>query len=356
MHVGVGRKLLSTPSRLLKLLLPLKPTGFSHPIDSPLALLVHPQQPLSYLERLIQAELPLITSPNSAPRPPNISFKAIDLSDALVEAQNSNPQSLKKLQSLRGGEGQGGVETGGGLGSLSPSEKSGKGGYVRWSTSTEVGDFVRDAARGKEFVIGIEGSEDLPVGIPSFRQRTHYLRQRLMATTREIEQLERLKSECDGIAHRGAQRVAISGFAGLVGWWAGVYWLTFKTSLGWDVMEPVTYFVGLSTVMGGYLFFLYNNREVSYRSALHMTVSKRQMKLYREKGFDIEKWEELVNEGKALRREIKAIAEEYDVDWDERSDEVGGDKVIKVLNENEKGGKRGQETRIWEEREDAKTK
>ena len=82
-------------------------------------------------------------------------------------------------------------------------------------------------------------------------------------------------------------------------------------------MEPVTYLIGLSTAMSGYLFFLCNNRQV---------LSKRRMKLYREKGFDIDKWEELVYEGKALRREIKAIAEEYDVGWDERSDEATGIK------------------------------
>jgi len=80
-------------------------------------------------------------------------------------------------------------------------------------------------------------------------------------------------------------------------------------------MEPVTYLVGLSTVMSGYLLFFYNSRQ---------GLSKRQKKLYREKGFDIDKWEELVYEGKALRREIKAIAEEYDVGWDERSDEAAG--------------------------------
>ena len=29
-----------------------------------------------------------------------------------------------------------------------------------------------------------------------------------------------------------------------------VYYLTFETSLGWDVMEPVTYLVGLSGLIG----------------------------------------------------------------------------------------------------------
>ncbi|KAG0635242.1 hypothetical protein HOY80DRAFT_893459 [Tuber brumale] len=337
-------KLLPTPSQLLKLLLPLQLTGSSHPTDSPLALLVHPLQPLSYLQCLIQAELPPITSPNSIPRAPNISFKAVDLGGALLEA-HTNAKSQRKLQSPRGWKGEGGVETAGGLGSLIPSEKSDKGGYVRWSPSTEVGDFVRDVARGKEFVIEIEGSDDVLVGVPSFRQRTHYLRQRLVAAAREIELQSRIESECDGTA----QRVAISGFAGLVGWWVGVYWLTFKTGLGWDVMGPVAYLVGLSTVMAGYLLLLYAGHGVPCRSVLRMDVSKRQMRLYREKVFGVDKWEELVNEGRALRREIKAIAEEYDVDWDERSDGVGGDRVNRPPTEGAKDGEgKDRGTRMWQ--------
>lgn len=115
---------------------------------------------------------------------------------------------------------------------------------MRWSTSTEVGDFVRDAARGKEFTIEIEGSDDVSVGVPSFHERTHYLRHRLREVTKSIESHVKLKSECDNEAHRRAQRMAMGGFSGLLTWWGGVYWLTFETSLGWDVMEPVTYLVG----------------------------------------------------------------------------------------------------------------
>lgn len=49
-------KLLTTPSRMLKLILPLttRDVNDDRKDAEPLALLVHPQQPLSYLERLIQ--------------------------------------------------------------------------------------------------------------------------------------------------------------------------------------------------------------------------------------------------------------------------------------------------------------
>ena len=73
--------------------------------------------------------------------------------------------------------------------------------------------------------------------------------------------------------------------------------------------------------MGGYLWFLYHNREMSYRSAMNLTISRRQNKLYQQRGFDVAKWDQLIEEGNALRKEIKAIAAEYDVDWDEKADE-----------------------------------
>lgn len=84
--------------------------------------------------------------------------------------------------------------------------------------------------------------------------------------------------------------------------------------------------------MCGYLWFLYHNREVSYRSALNLTISRRQTKLYQAKGFDLHRWEALIEEGNALRKEIKAIASEYDVDWDETADEQD-EKVTKALKE-----------------------
>ncbi|RPB14860.1 DUF607-domain-containing protein [Morchella conica CCBAS932] len=347
------RKLLSTPSRLFKLLLPLKSINNAkqqnRPVE-PLALLVHPRQPLSYLERLIQSELPPIRPGDGGPaRPPEIAFKAVNVGDTLMSERDSEGHASKAERFLRGGEGEGGVETGGGLGKLSTEPKSGEGGLVRWSTSTELGDFVRDAARGKEFIIEVEKNESVAVGVPSFHQRTHYQRQKLMEITRKIAAEKKLKDECDKLAHRSAQRLSMGGFAVLMSWWGGVCWLTFGTHLGWDFMEPVTYLAGIFLVILGYGWFLYYRREVSYRALLHMTVNSRQMKLYTERGFDIDRWEELISDARSLRREIRNIADQYDVKWDETNDEAGGEKVLKLLKDAEKKSKKNSEVGDEEE-------
>lgn len=103
---------------------------------------------------------------------------------------------------------------------------------MRWSTSTEIGDFVRDAARAEEFIIEIEGGPDVPVSVPSFKERTYFLRERLKEITRGIKKIHELKRECDQVAKTAAKRVDVGGFFGLVSWWAGVYWLTFRTGYG----------------------------------------------------------------------------------------------------------------------------
>ena len=341
----------------------------------PLALLVHPQQPLSYLERLIQSELPSIKDKDGKDKIPVVHFRAEDSGQDDMETKTKTPEEeqqdadgdemeetriggrvektgkLKQKNkheaaTLRGGPGEGGVESYSGHGREADAPKNKERKFVRWSTSTEIGDFIRDAARGKEFAVEIEGApNNIRVGVPSFNDRTHYLRMRLQKTSRKILDLAAVKKECDVAAHRGAQRIALGGFGVLITWWYVVYRLTFETELGWDTMEPVTvgvyedrdfiyghanslrqYLVGLSGLITGYGWFLYHNREVSYRSALNLTISRRQTKLYQVKGFDLHRWETLIEEGNALRKEIKAIAGEYDVDWDETIDEH--DKLV----------------------------
>lgn len=117
-------------------------------------------------------------------------------------------------------------------------------------------------------------------------------------------------------------------------------------------MIKLTGWCRIFLVILGYGWFLYYRREVSYRALLHMTVNSRQMKLYTERGFDIERWEELISDARSLRREIRNIADQYDVKWDETNDEAGGEKVLKLLKDAEKKSKKNSEVDDDEEEED----
>lgn len=345
-------------------------------------MLVHPQQPLSYLESLIQSELPPIKGKTERLRPPAVSFIALQHEDNAIKPRKRveddlvldavNADKDNRLDAVER-EYQPGVgkpeqrrrsreedaetysyprKTTRDLDPQGEPER-----FVRWSQATEVGDFIRDAARTREFIIVIEGAPSglgqIRVTVPSFNERTYFLRMRLRKLSRRIQGIAEIKHKCDQLAHRGAQRVAIGGFGILSVWWYLVYKLTFETDLGWDTMEPVTYLVSLSTLMGGYLWFLYHNREISYKSALDFTVSARQRKLYQLHNIDLQLWESLVDEGKTLRREIKGIAAEYDAEWNERADEQD-ERVTEALRSQrgQKNGKKNSRGKDGEEEED----
>lgn len=62
--------------------------------------------------------------------------------------------------------------------------------------------------------------------------------------------------------------------------------------------------------------------------------------LYQARGFDAQQWEALVQDANALRREIRTVAEEYDVEWDEARD-LGGEEIVEVLEKEEDRRKKG---------------
>lgn len=184
--VSPSGKLSPTSSHLFKLILPLDRLQLKgHPTETPpTVFLLHPSQPLSHISRLILSSL--------APSTPTISFI-----------------------------------------SATP-----KGRRLQWSESTDMGDFIRDVSRATEFELHVKDGDKertLQVEVPSFYDRTRFLRRRLEAVEQELERMDALKGQCDAEAHRGARRMAVGGLAMLVVYWGAVARLTFW-DLGWYVM------------------------------------------------------------------------------------------------------------------------
>ena len=73
---------------------------------------------------------------------------------------------------------------------------------------------------------------------------------------------------------------------------------------------------------------------------MNFTISRRQQKLYQQHNFDLRKWEILIDDGNALRKEIKAVATEYDVEWDELQEEKD-EKVAEALKKDRKKKEKG---------------
>jgi hypothetical protein len=340
-------RILTTPTRLLKLILPIPlhpdhdtlSTASDETLQSrPLALVVHPQQPLSYVAGLIQAELPPLKTPDGATHLPAVHFRAIDVDEPTAPASFSKRREETRRRAMDRDDASNDARA-----RHADTSSSSEENWVRWSGSTEVGDFIRDAARGGAFVVDIEGlsPEDadldgrrdvggVRVAVPSFGERTWYMRRRLRAMAARVEQMAQIKNECDLIAHRGAHRIAKAGFVVTGGWWVLVYYATFHTNLTWDFMEPVTYLAGLIIMMAGYWYFLYVSRDLSYKAALRTTVSRRRNALYAARGFDLDVWQKLVHDANALRAEIRLVADEYAVEWDELR-ELGSDEIRDAL-------------------------
>jgi hypothetical protein len=202
----------------------------------PLALLIHPQQPLSYVERLIQAEIPPVLE-DGKEKIPSVYFRAEDTDHGDNKPTTRAEARRKDKESDSADKHPTHVASYSGLGHEGPEREGSDKNWVRWSNSTEMGDFIRDAARGREFAVEIEGYHvEMRVTVPSFNDRTYYMRAQLRKMSYQIDELARIKRECDLIAHRGANLLAKGGFALLTGWWGAVYYVSFHTEFGWYVL------------------------------------------------------------------------------------------------------------------------
>lgn len=152
--------------------------------------LLHSGQPLSYIANLIRAEEAHIEPTN----------RSEDFGESAADPTGQPPitfyTSRKKVQ--------------------------------RWSPATGIGDFLREAAHEGNFTIYI-GNQRIRVNVPSFEERTRFLRASLHAKTAHIERLALLKGECDRMARKAAQRMAFAGAGVLCAWWVTVGVLTFSS-------------------------------------------------------------------------------------------------------------------------------
>lgn len=120
-------------------------------------------------------------------------------------------------------------------------------------------------------------------------------------------------------------------------------------------MEPVTYLMGLASLMAGYSFFLFSRKDVSARVVLKETTSQAQTRLYTAKNFDPERYVELIEEAKELRRAIKRVAEDYDLEWDQGETMAGKQhkKALEVVRKSEEREKSGSSKKRKDEDDEA---
>ena len=103
-------------------------------------------------------------------------------------------------------------------------------------------------------------------------------------------------------------RFVLTGVLGYLLFQAGaIFKLTFFSRFGWDVMEPITYFITFGTGLFGYIFFTYNKLEYSYPAFAALITRRKAEKLYKSAGFDFQEYMDLKNEAEMLRQQLDAI-------------------------------------------------
>ncbi len=154
--------------------------------------------------------------------------------------------------------------------------------------------------------------------------------------TRELGELEAqlapyddAKEDIDAEAYSHTKILVWSSLAYLVAQSVVVFKLTFFSRFGWDVMEPICYFITFYTGIAGLLFFQFFRVDYTYPAAFARLLQRRQRAYYEKHDFDIERWEELTEaiERKHLQLQMLRVPrlDEGVGSWDAASTAPGGD-------------------------------
>jgi len=116
---------------------------------------------------------------------------------------------------------------------------------------------------------------------------------KLNETLTELAKMERDKRPLDAKAARHTKRVLTVGLLYLLSQAGVIAKLTFFSRFGWDVMEPITYFITFGTAVMGFMFFQYHKIEYSYPALAALLTRRRASKLYKRFNFDIDRYTDL---------------------------------------------------------------
>eukprot|EP01061_Rhynchopus_euleeides_P001400 TRINITY_DN10991_c0_g1_i1.p2 TRINITY_DN10991_c0_g1~~TRINITY_DN10991_c0_g1_i1.p2 ORF type:complete len:143 (+),score=35.48 TRINITY_DN10991_c0_g1_i1:130-558(+) len=127
--------------------------------------------------------------------------------------------------------------------------------------------------------------------------------------------MEEVKSKCDAIARRHPNLFASFGLAGMTGLWCLLFWMVFAESafgcetfaFDWNLVEPITYFLGYSVVWFGVVFYYFTGQEYSYDSVRDIMAKRKREKLYAQHSFDMDKFLELQETVSRNERRIEEL-------------------------------------------------
>ncbi|CAH3168335.1 unnamed protein product [Porites lobata] len=137
-------------------------------------------------------------------------------------------------------------------------------------------------------------------------EKERYLVQELEKLQLELKPLEDLKTEID---HRSAQRTTAVVWGGL-GFMAFQFGLLARLTwweYSWDIMEPVTYFVGYGTAMAAYAYFVLTRQEFLYPDARDRQFLLFFHKFSKRKSLDVRRYNDIKNSIAKIEEDLKVL-------------------------------------------------
>ncbi|KAI9208821.1 uncharacterized protein BJ171DRAFT_487443 [Polychytrium aggregatum] len=190
----------------------------------------------------------------------------------------------------------------------------GKNLHSRFSSSTLVREMLSTVSQSetKGFRIELDNFNVL-VALPTLLERVEPLKHELAFVEKKIEEMNVVKDHCDKIAHRYSESVLRLSFGGLLVYWVVGIRLTWW-ELGWDVMEPFTYFCGIGFALATYVWYMLTRQEYTYDSLKSLSQNIKLKEIYRQRGFDATEYEHHVKRAEKLTHLIAEIRAEYGED------------------------------------------
>ncbi|KAJ3264074.1 hypothetical protein HK104_006528 [Borealophlyctis nickersoniae] len=193
---------------------------------------------------------------------------------------------------------------------------------VRWARSTGAREVLAIALHQGGFLLELNGVR-YPVRVPTAEERIAPIQKVLEKVEAELLPLQERKRQLDLRAATTSRRLAWFGLGALCAQWGLMARLTWW-EYSWDVMEPISYFLGAGTGILGYMFYVVTSREYTYESLSAITVTRQQARLYRRTKFDVRRYSELTDRKVELEEKIEQIRREHVEDNEvELSDMIG---------------------------------
>ncbi len=123
----------------------------------------------------------------------------------------------------------------------------------------------------------------------------------------ELARLELIKRPLDAKAARHTKRVLTIALVYLLAQAGTIAKLTFFSRFGWDVMEPITYFLTFGTAILGLAFFQFHKIEYSYPALAAMLTQRKAAQVYRKHGFDIRRHSDLQSLAIRLEKQLQVL-------------------------------------------------